>query len=71
MLEIINIAGLILIACIAWVMWTERKSKQASDKDALDQAWRDVLNDPNYAERRHFEERRRVVDQARARAGGR
>ena len=69
MTEFTTILILVVVACIAWVVWTERKSKQALDKDALDQAWREVLDDPNYAERRHFEERKRVVDQARAGAG--
>ena len=66
MLEIIIIIVLVPIACIAWMMWTERKSKQALDRDALDQAWREGPNDPNYADRHHFEERKRVVDQARS-----
>ena len=49
MLETINIIILILVASIAWVVWTERKSKQALDKDALDQAWREVATraEPN------------------------
>ena len=61
----------IVVVCIAWVVWTEQKSKQALDKDALDQAWREVLDDPHYVERRHFEERKRVEDQARAAAANR
>ena len=65
MIAIINIIGLVVVACIAWVVWTERKSKQALDKDALDQAWRDVFDDPHHAEQRHYEERKRVVDHAR------
>ncbi len=71
MLETINIIILFLVASIAWVVWTERKSKQALDKDALDQAWREVLDDPHYMERRHYEERKRVQDQARAAATNR
>ena len=71
MTEFTTILILIVVACIAWVVWTERKSKQALDKDALDQAWREVLDDPKYAERRHFQERKRVVDQARAGAADR
>jgi len=66
MFEIINIVALLMLTCVAWVVWTERKSKQALDKDALDQAWRDVPDDPHHAERRHYEERKRVVDQAHA-----
>lgn len=71
MLATINIVILILVASIAWVVWTERKSKQALDKDVLDQAWREVLDDPHYIERRHYEERKRVEDQARATATNR
>ena len=61
----------IVVVFIAWVAWTERKSKLALDKDLLDQAWRDVLDDPHYMERRHYEERKRVEDQARAAAANR
>jgi FtsZ-interacting cell division protein ZipA len=69
MTEIIII--LVVVVCIAWVAWTEQKSKQALDKDALDQAWREVLDDPHYMERRHYEERMRVENQARAAAANR
>ena len=62
---------LFVVACIAWVVWTPRKSKQALDKDALDQAWREVPDDPHYIERRHYEERMRVEDEARAAAAQR
>ena len=58
----------IVVVCVAWVVWTEQKSKQALDRDALAQAWREVLDDPHYMERRHYEERKRVADQARAAA---
>ena len=60
MTEIIII--LVVVVCIAWVAWTAQKSKQAFDKDALEQAWREVLDDPHYMERRHYEERKRVED---------
>ena len=66
-----NIIILFMIASIAWVLWTERKSKQALDKDALDQAWREVPDDPHYIERRHYEERMRIEDEARAAAAKR
>ena len=49
----------IVVAFIGWIVWTERKSKLALDKDLLDQAWREVLDDPHYMERRHYEERER------------
>ena len=61
----------IVVVFIAWVVWTEQKSKLAFDKDLLDQAWREVLDDPHYMERRHYEERKRVEDQARAAAANR
>ena len=64
--QIITIIVLVVVFGIAWVIWTERKSKQALDKDSLEQAWREVPDDPHYVERRHFEERKRVEDQARA-----
>ena len=53
---------LIGVACIVWLLWTVREDNQAIAKDVLDQTWRDVLNDPHYLERRHFEERKRVED---------
>ena len=34
-------------------------------------AWREVLDDPHYVERRHLEERKRVVDKARTAAANR
>lgn len=34
--QIINIIILIVVVGIAWVIWTERKSKQALDKDSLE-----------------------------------
>ena len=49
------IIALIGVACIVWLLWTVREDNQAIAKDVLDQAWRDVLNDPHYLERRHFE----------------
>jgi len=37
---------------------------------ALSQAWRDVLADPHYMERRHFEERTRVEEDEQKRTAG-
>ena len=53
---------LIVIGNIVWVVWAVREYKRAKAKDILDQAWREVLDDPHYIERRHFEERKRVED---------
>ena len=69
MAEIIII--LVVVVCVAWLAWTKQKSKQALEKDVLDQAWREVLDDPHYMERRHYEERMRVENQARAAAANR
>ena len=54
MLETINIIILIVVVFIAWVVWTEQKSKQAFDEVTLDPAWREVLDDPHYIERRRM-----------------
>ena len=59
---------LIGVACIVWVVRTAREHKQAAANAALGQAWREVLNDPHYMERRHFEERKRVEDDEHKRA---
>ena len=67
----IEFTVIFIVAFIAWVAWTGRKSKLALDKDLLDQAWREVLDDPHYMERRHYEERMRVENQARAAAANR
>jgi hypothetical protein len=48
--EIITIIVLVVVFCIAWLIWTERKSKKALDKDALEQAWREMPDDPHYVE---------------------
>ncbi len=54
---------LIVVSCIvAWVLWTERKSKQALDKDVVDLAWHEVLDEAYDMERRQFEERKRIED---------
>ncbi|HET7382505.1 MAG TPA: hypothetical protein VFJ59_07970 [Pseudolabrys sp.] len=51
---------LIGVAFIVWLIWTAWKD---SRKAAVDQAWREVLDEVYYAERRHFEERKRVEDE--------
>jgi hypothetical protein len=57
-MEIIVI--LILVGCIAWIVWAVRRDKQELEKESLDRAWRTVLNDPHYMERRHREEGKRA-----------
>jgi len=61
----------IAVACIVWGVWSVRKHRKAGDKAALDEAWREVLNDPHYVRRLDHEERKRLerkraVDEARA-----
>ncbi len=56
MLEIILLLGLVR---------KMRADARASDAVAVNEAWRLVLDDPNYLDRRRNEERKRVVDEAR------
>jgi len=53
---------LIGVTCIIWLIWPVRQDKQGSGKAALDQVWREVLDDAYGMERRHFEERKRVEE---------
>ena len=50
-------AGLVRLA---WIMRAERRAL-----DLANQAWRVALDDQYYVDRRHLEERKRVVDEAR------
>jgi hypothetical protein len=59
MLDLVLLFG--VAGGIVWIVWKMR----ASDEAALDQAWRMVLDDPRYLDRRHLKERKRVVDEAR------
>ncbi len=64
-MEIIIIS--LFVACIMWLVVKIRRRNTESEHAALDAAWRVVLNDPNYKERRALEERKRASeDQARA-----
>ncbi len=67
MLEFLTLVG--LPAVTLWIVWKVRATKRASDAAVVHQAWQVVLDDPNYLERRHFEERKRVVDDARMHHG--
>jgi len=48
-----------IIFGIAWMIWNVRTSSRAEKAATLDDAWRIVLADPNYAHRRRYEERLR------------
>jgi hypothetical protein len=64
-MEIIII--LFLVGCIFWLVVKLRRRVQVSEEAALADAWRVVLNDPNYKERRPLEERKHAVEgEARA-----
>ena len=67
-MEIIIIVFIVVfpIAFIAWILRRKRATALASDRAALDEAWHVVRNDPNYVQRRLYEERR-SEDEARAR----
>ncbi len=67
----LDIIVVIVAASVAWLVWLVRQEKKKEDEIALDDAWREVLNDPHYTERRHLEERKRVVDKVRAVAANR
>ena len=49
---------LLLIAGVGWIIWRWR----VKDKMALEQAWRLVLEDPNYEHLAHSEKRRAEED---------
>ena len=63
MIDLILLLG--VAGGIVWIIRKMRANMRASDEAALDQAWRLVLDDPNYLDRRRNEERKRVVDEAR------
>ena len=51
-----------IIGLVVWAAWKARTKRQASDQARLDEAWRVVLSDPNYAHRRRIEEYNREVE---------
>ncbi len=63
-MEIILFLG--VVASIIWIVWKVRTHGRTLEKAALDQAWRIVLDDPHYAARRTYEERKHE-DEARLR----
>jgi hypothetical protein len=64
MLEIIIM--LCAVGSILWIVWKVRAHDRVLEKATLDQAWRIVLDDPHYANRRQYEERKHE-DEARLR----
>jgi hypothetical protein len=52
----------VAVSIAALLFWTEPKSKQVLDRDVVDEAWHEGLDDAYDIERRQFEERKRVED---------
>lgn len=57
------------IAGITWIIWKVVANSRAAKAAALDRAWREVLSDPNYLQRRDQEERK-LEERARRIAEG-
>jgi hypothetical protein len=56
----------LLVAGLIWLVMRGRRQKVEAHEATLDRAWRIVLDDPYYKERRALEERRRALeDEAR------
>jgi len=56
-MELIVIIGFVL-ACTSWILWRKQANSRTAKKAALDRAWRIVLDDPSYTDRRPIEERK-------------
>jgi len=66
-MELILLAG--LVAVLVWIAWTvwkwwkrEQGLEKATEKATLEQAWRIVLADPHYEQRRQYEEHKQKVE---------
>jgi cbb3-type cytochrome oxidase subunit 3 len=56
----------LVVAGLIWFVMRGRRRAAADDEATLTRAWRIVLDDPNYKQRRDVEERRRALeDEAR------
>ena len=53
---------LFVVLSIAWLAWKWRTQDRASKKATVEQAWRIVLDDPHYAQRRQYEEHKRAEE---------
>ena len=51
-----------LAVCVIWLAMKVRNRAKESHKAVLANAWRVVLSDPNYRQRRPLEERKHAVD---------
>ena len=66
-MEIIII--ILLGVCLVWLLLNRWKRVAASNEVNLQNAWRVVLNDPNYKERRILEERKHSVEKETRKLG--
>ncbi len=48
-----------LVAGVIWIAWRARAKSLAAKESALNRAWHEVLDDPQYLHRRRYEERMR------------
>ncbi len=64
MIAMIDPVLVLIVLAVAgvWGIWLHHKRKR--HRAVLDSAWREVLADPNYVQRRHLEERRLVAEDA-------
>ena len=53
----------LMLACIVWLVMKLRAEKKETKKAKLNEAWRTVLNDPEYIHRRRYEERVRAEEE--------
>jgi hypothetical protein len=51
-----------LVVCVIWFATKVRNRAKESDEAVLANAWRVVLSDPNYKQRRPLEERKHAVE---------
>ncbi len=54
---ILGLIGL-AVAGVSWGIWRHKRKQREA---VLDSAWREVMADPHYLERRHIEERRLAI----------
>jgi len=59
-----------MLACIVWLVMKLRAEKKETKKAKLNEAWRTVLNDPEYIHRRRYEERVRAEEEQARKAEG-
>ena len=52
----------LLTAAVVWFFQRGRRRGAVEDEATLARAWRVVLDDPNYKQRRDVEERRRALE---------